>query len=281
MKKSVILVTGASAGIGEATARRLARAGHTVYAGARRMERLQALAGDGVRPLLLDVTDDASMRAAIAHIEREAGVVDVLVNNAGYGSMGALEDVPLDEARRQLDVNVFGLARMCQLVLPGMRQKRAGRIINVSSVGGRLSFPIGAWYHASKHAVEGLSDSLRMETRDFGIEVSVIQPGGTASEWAQIANQRAQAASGAGPYGGFVQAMAQMLEGGPAVPADAIAELIQRAVEDRRPRTRYVGPGGAKVALFLRRWIGDRAYDSLILWMMRRTLKKPALVRGT
>jgi len=267
MKRSVILVTGASAGIGEASARRLARAGHIVYAGARRMDRLKALEADGVRPVSLDVTDDASMRAVVEQIERDAGGVDVLVNNAGYGSLGALEDVSPAEARRQFDVNVFGLARLTQLVLPGMRKKQAGRIINVSSIGGRMSFPMGAWYHASKHAVEGLSDSLRMEVRDFGIFVSVIQPGGTASEWADIAVEQVVANSANGPYGELAQAMVVINKGaaGTPVPAAAIAKLIQRATEDRCPKARYVGPGPAKIGLFMRWLLSDRAYDSVMM----------------
>ncbi len=278
MEKNVILVTGASAGIGEATARRLARAGYTVYGGARRLDRLEALKSDGVRVLALDVTDDASMKAAVEQIEKETGGVDVLVNNAGYGSYGAVEDVPLAEARHQFEVNVFGLARLSQLVLPAMRRKKAGRIINVSSIGGRVTLPLGAWYHASKHAVEGLSDCLRMETKEFGIHVSVIQPGGTDSEWAQIAAQKARESSGAGAYAALARGMAAAMDPQagrtlPSVPADVIARLIQKAIEDRRPKARYVGPGMAKVFLFLRRWLSDRAWDNMILGMGRRLAK--------
>lgn len=269
----MVLVTGASAGIGEATARRLARAGFIVYGGARRVDRLASLAGDGVRPIRLDVTDDASMRSVIEQIEREAGGVDVLVNNAGYGSLGALEDVSPDEARRQLEVNVFGLARMTQLVLPGMRRKRAGRIINVSSVGGRIAFPLGGWYHASKHAVEGLSDSLRMEVEDFGIHVSVIQPGGTASEWAEIANQKVRESSGAGAYARLALAMEAINPPSPA-PADAVAQVIERAATDRRPRTRYAGSRGARVGLFMRWLLSDRAYDWVVRTVLRRAVRQ-------
>ena len=174
----VALVTGASSGIGAATARRLARAGFVVYGAARRLDRLAALEGEGVRPLALDVTDDASMVAAVERVVAEQGRIDVLVNNAGYGSYGAVEDVPQEEARRQIEVNLFGLARLIQLVLPAMRAQGSGRIVNVTSMGGRIATAFGGWYHASKHAVEGLSDSLRQEVARFGIDVVVIEPGG-------------------------------------------------------------------------------------------------------
>jgi NAD(P)-dependent dehydrogenase (short-subunit alcohol dehydrogenase family) len=279
MKPQVILVTGASTGIGEAAARRLARAGHTVYAGARRVERMKPLEAEGVRTLFLDVTDDVSMKAAVARIEKEAGGVDVLVNNAGYGSYGAIEDVPIDEGRAQFEVNVFGLARMSQLVLPGMRQKKAGRIINISSIGGRITLPLGSWYHASKHAVEGLSDCLRQEVRDFGIHVSVIQPGGTESEWAKIAADNVLKTSGQGAYATLAQGMASIMNrenaGGTMaqVPADVIAVLIQKATESPRPKTRYVGPGMAKVLLAARRWLSDRSWDNVIAGMARSMAK--------
>ena len=177
-------VTGASSGIGEATARHLAGLGLTVYAGARRVERMEsALAPHGIRPIALDVTDDASMRAAVDRILAETGRIDALVNVAGYGSYGAVEDVPLDEARRQFEVNLFGLGRLIQLVLPSMRARARGRIVNISSIGGKIYEPMGAWYHATKFAVEGFSDSLRLELRPFGIKVVIIEPGLTESEW--------------------------------------------------------------------------------------------------
>jgi NAD(P)-dependent dehydrogenase (short-subunit alcohol dehydrogenase family) len=260
----------------------LARAGHTVYAGARRVERMKPLEADGVRTLFLDVTDDASMKAAIERIEKEAGGVDALVNNAGYGSYGAVEDVPMDEARAQLEVNVFGLARMTQLVLPGMRQKKAGRIVNISSIGGRITLPLGAWYHASKHAVEGLSDSLRQETAEFGIHVSVVQPGGTESEWAQITADNLLKSSSKGAYATMAQGMAAVLKrensGGAMaqVPADVIAVLIQKAIESPKPKTRYVGPGMAKVLLTAKRWLSDRGWDNMVLGMARSLMKPKA-----
>ncbi len=190
----VALVTGASSGIGEETANFLISAGYTVYAGARRVDRMKPLADRGARLLKLDVTDDESMVAAAETVLRETGRVNVLVNNAGYGSFGALEDVPIDEARRQLDVNIFGLARMAQLVLPTMRGQRSGKIVNIASVGGKIGEPFGSWYHATKFAVEGLSDALRMELRQFGIDVIIIEPGAIRSEWNKIARGRRLAA---------------------------------------------------------------------------------------
>lgn len=183
----VALVTGASSGIGAATARRLAADGQTVYGAARRLDRLQELAADGVIPLAMDVTDEASMRAGIESIVREHGRLDVLVNNAGYGSYGALEDVPLEEARRQFEVNVFGAARLMQLVLPQMRAQRSGRIINVSSMGGQIYTPLGSWYHATKFALEAISDCVRVEVAPFGVDVVIIEPGGIRTEWGGIA----------------------------------------------------------------------------------------------
>ena len=177
------LVTGASSGIGQDTARKLQALGYTVYGAARRTDRLRALAADGIRPLTMDVTDDASMSAGVNRILEETGRIDVLVNNAGYGSFGAIEDVPMNEARRQLEVNVFGLARLTQLVAPHMRAQGSGTIINISSIGGRLTTPLGGWYHATKYAVEALSDALRMELRPFGIDVVVVEPGGIRTEF--------------------------------------------------------------------------------------------------
>jgi len=187
-----VLITGASSGIGEDAVKGLLAAGHIVYAAARRVDRMQPLADAGARVFSLDVTDDEAMTIAVKTILQEAGHIDVLINNAGYGSYGALEDVPLDEARRQFDVNIFGLARLIQLVLPSMREHRSGRIVNVSSIGGEFGEPFGSWYHATKFALEGLSDSLRMELHPFGIDVVVIQPGAILTEWNSIARDGTQ-----------------------------------------------------------------------------------------
>ena len=200
MSDRVALVTGASSGIGEATARRLRAAGFTTYAVARRVDRMAGLAEEGVHTFAMDVTDDASMVAGIHRIVAENGRIDVLVNNAGYGSYGAVEDVPIDEARRQFEVNVFGLARLVQLVVPHMREQKSGRIINISSIGGKFYEPLGAWYHATKFAVEGFSDSLRLELAPFGIHVVIVEPGPIITEWNTLARDNLVETSRGGAY---------------------------------------------------------------------------------
>lgn len=272
MGSRVALVTGASAGIGEAVARRMQDAGFTVYAAARRVDRMTGLRDRGVRTIALDVTDDASARTAIEQIIAEQGRIDVLVNNAGYGSYGALEDVPLAEAQAQLDVNVLGLARMAQLVLPQMREQRSGRIVNVSSMGGNFTTPLGAWYHASKYAVEAISDAMRMELAPFGIEVVVIQPGSIRTEWGAIAAEKVLETSGQGGYRAQAEAVATTL-GGSSLPSarmtsspEVVARAIVKAAAARRPRTRYRIGFGAKPLVFAKRILPDRVFDRLIKW---------------
>jgi NAD(P)-dependent dehydrogenase (short-subunit alcohol dehydrogenase family) len=272
-----ILITGASSGIGEETVKRLMTAGYTVYAGARRLDRMKSLADAGARLLALDVTDDGSMTAAVKTVMQETGRIDVLINNAGYGSYGALEDVPPEEARRQFDVNIFGLARLTQLVLPAMRAQRSGRIVNVSSIGGKFGEPFGCWYHATKFAVEGLSDSLRMELHPFGIDVVVIQPGATHSEWAKIAHDSLIKYSDDGPYGKAATAHAKMMQAGhqgsiPAAPS-VVAKTIVQAVQARNPKTRYATGGFARTMLFLRRVLSDRGFDAMFRMIGRQTAK--------
>jgi NAD(P)-dependent dehydrogenase (short-subunit alcohol dehydrogenase family) len=264
-----VLVTGCSSGIGRATAERLARTGLTVYASARRVASLEGLGG--CRTLQLDVTDEESMRAAVAAIEREHGAVGVLVNNAGYSQSGAVESVTIDEARRQLETNVLGTARLTQLVLPGMRRQGSGRIVNVSSMGGRLTFPGGGWYHASKHALEALSDALRFEVQGFGIDVVVIQPGLIRTGFAESAvgsipvdpddpYARFNQAVGAATAGAYEGGLARVLGGGP----DTVARAIERAISARRPRTRYRVTASARLFLTLRRLLPDRGWDALV-----------------
>lgn len=267
----IALVTGASSGIGAATARRLARAGFVVYGAARRLDRLAELAGDGVRPMALDVTSDESMVAAVDQVLAESGRIDVLVNNAGYGAYGAIEDVPMAEARRQIEVNLFGLARMIQLVLPTMRRQGSGTIVNITSMGGKITTPFGGWYHASKFAVEGLSDALRSEVASFGIDVVVIEPGNIATEWGGIAMDSARGMSGHGAYAERVDAMAAAMDGPVArfgSDPDVVAKAIERAVTARRPRTRYAVGAMAKPALAARKVLPDRAMD----WLQTKIL---------
>ncbi len=268
MMDKTAFVTGASAGIGEATARALLAAGYRVFVGARRLDRMAGLAAAGATLLKLDLTDDASIVAAVDAIKSAAGRIDVLVNNAGYGSYGALEDVPLDEAKRQFEVNVFGLARLCQLVLPTMRAQKSGKIVNVTSIGGKIWEPMGSWYHATKFAVEGLSDCLRVEVARFGIDVIVIEPGAIRTEWAGIARDGLLQMSGSTAYARIAQNHARMLATADtsnlASPPDVVARTIVRAVSVRRPKTRYATGGGARTILFLRRILSDRIFDRLI-----------------
>ena len=268
MTVKVALVTGGSSGIGEATALKLTELGYTTYAAARRVQRMGDLAASGVRPLAMDVTDDDSVRSGIKHILAEAGRIDVLVNNAGYGSYGAVEDVPLTEARYQFEVNVFGAARLTQLVLPQMREQRAGTIINITSMGGKIYTPLGGWYHATKFALEALSDCLRIETRPFGINVVVVEPGGIQTEWAGIAADKLRTVSGNGPYDEQAKAMGESLDSDTnrrrQSPPTLIANTIAKAVTARRPKTRYAVGFGAKPLIFMRGLLPDRGFDAVI-----------------
>lgn len=284
----VVLITGGSSGIGKATAAILVKKGWKVYASARRFESMQDLTGLGVTPLKLDVTDEHQCHAAIEEILRVEGHIDALVNNAGYGSYGSLEEVPDQEARRQFDVNVFGLMCLTRLVLPHMRAQRHGRIINISSIGGRMTTPMGGWYHATKFALEALSDSLRAEVKPFGIDVVVIEPGMVATEWPHIAKENLLAASGSGPYKELAMDTANVLEtaGGtgkwPLVPVspDVIAQAIEQALQTNRPKTRYAAPCHAKLFLFSRWLLPDRVFDKMVMKQLA-CLAGPARKKGT
>ena len=253
MSDRVALVTGASSGIGEATARQLRAAGFTTYAVARRVDRMAGLAEEGVHTFAMDVTDDASMTSGVQRVLDEQGRIDVLVNNAGYGSYGAVEDVPIDEARRQFEVNVFGLARLVQLVVPHMRDQKSGRIINISSIGGKFYEPLGAWYHATKFAVEGFSDSLRLELAPFGIRVVIVEPGPIITEWNTIARDSLVETSRGGAYeerslARVHQTMERGDTGWAGSSPDVVAKKIVSAATARRPKIRYPvgkGAGGA------------------------------------
>ncbi|HSF02558.1 MAG TPA: oxidoreductase [Solirubrobacterales bacterium] len=268
-----VLITGCSSGIGHATAEHLAARGWTVYASARRTESIADLAERGIKTLALDVTDEGSMRAAVAEVEEAEGAVGALVNNAGYSQSGAVETLPLDRLRAQFETNVFGLVRMCQLVLPGMRRQGAGRIVNVSSMGGRLTFPGGGAYHGTKHAVEALSDALRFEVRGFGVHVVLIEPGLIKTRFGETAAGSIDAAAGESddPYGEFNAAVgaatAEVYEGplarlggGP----ETVARAIERAITSRRPKTRYKVTPSARLALAQRRLLTDRAWDAFM-----------------
>lgn len=265
----VALVTGASSGIGMEAARSLRNAGFIVYGAARRIDRMRELESDGIHIVPLDVTDEKSVLACTKSIIDREGRIDVLVNNAGYGSYGAIEDVPISEAKTQFEVNLFGLARLTQAVLPAMRANRSGRIINISSMGGKIYTPFGGWYHATKFALEGFSDCLRLEVEQFGIDVVVVEPGGIKTEWGTIAADHLRETSGGGAYAGeaskAADSMRKTYQGSRLSPPSVIAKTIVRAATTTRPRTRYAVGYGAKPILFLRRWLSDRMFDALIV----------------
>jgi NADP-dependent 3-hydroxy acid dehydrogenase YdfG len=295
-----VLITGCSSGIGRATALRLAAGGWSVWATARRPEAIADLAGAGCRTLALDVTDEASMQAAVEQVRDAAGGVGVLINNAGYSQSGAVETVPLDAARRQFETNVFGLARLTQLVLPGMREQGWGKVVNLGSMGGRLTFPGGGWYHATKYALEALSDALRFEVRGFGVDVILVEPGLITTEFATAATTSLAETSGGGgaaggapgdggaagagsgggadPYAHFnatVGAVTQgayegplrLFGGGP----DRVAKAIEKALTRRRAPSRVVVTPSARTTIPLRRALPDRAWDAA----MRRQFPTP------
>jgi NAD(P)-dependent dehydrogenase (short-subunit alcohol dehydrogenase family) len=272
-----VLITGCSTGIGHETARRLAGKGWTVYATARRPESLADLAEAGCSTLALDVTDESSMGAAVAAVEAEHGAVGALVNNAGYSQSGALETLPMDRLRAQFETNVFGLVRMCQLVLPKMRAAGRGRIVNVSSMGGKLVFPGGGAYHATKYAVEALSDALRFEVKGFGVRVAIIEPGLITTNFGEtaagsLAHPAPEGSNGDDdPYASFNSAVGaatigayegpmKRLGGGP----ETVAKAIERAISARNPKTRYKVTASARLALAQRRLLTDRAWDAVM-----------------
>jgi NAD(P)-dependent dehydrogenase (short-subunit alcohol dehydrogenase family) len=269
-----VLVTGCSTGIGRATAERLARGGHTVYATARRPESIAGLEEAGCRTLALDVTDEASMQAAVDAVVEAEGAVGVLVNNAGYSQSGAVESVPMDAVRRQFETNVFGLVRMCQLVLPGMRAQRWGRIINISSMGANFTFPGGGFYHATKHAVNAISDALRYEVKGFGVDVVIVEPGLIVTEFGETA--AAGVEDDGGPYGKFNATVAKASAGiykGPAARLgggpDSVAKAIEKAID--KPRIRVRVTPSARLVITQRKLMTDGMWDR----MMRAQFPRP------
>ena len=268
-----VLITGCSTGIGRAAAISLHAAGLTVYATARQVDTLADLASQGLHTLALDVTDEASMTDAVAAVEQAAGPVGVLVNNAGYGLYGPVEQLPMDEIRRQFETNFFGLVRLTQLVLPGMRRRGRGRILNVSSMGGRITLPGGAFYHASKYAVEALSDALRMEVAQFGIDVVLIEPGPVKTPWNDVAAASLSAAGPADddPYAAYKAAVGASfgrtqagLVGRLGSAPEDVAKVITQAVTARRPRPRYLINPVAKSLVAMNQVLPARAYNSVL-----------------
>ena len=273
----VAIVTGASSGIGKSVARKLLKKGYRVHAAARRTDAMDDLTTLGARVHYLDLTKPESIEAFVASVLAEGDRIDVLVNNAGYGSYGAVEEIPMADARAQMDVNVFGLAHVIQLVLPSMRRRRTGRILNVSSIGGKIWSPLGAWYHASKFAVEGFSDCLRNELRPFGIDVVLIEPAGTVTEWTAVALDNARKVSVSGPYATILDGAAAMFtsEQGQQS-ADDCAGVVVHAATVAKPKARYATSPAAHIILFLRWILSDAAFDGLL----GRVFKIPKHVPG-
>jgi NAD(P)-dependent dehydrogenase (short-subunit alcohol dehydrogenase family) len=269
-KSRPVVITGCSTGIGRATAERLADEGYNVHATARRPESIQDLAERGMKTHALDVTDESSMEAAVAEVEEE-GPVGALVNNAGYSQSGAIETIPMASVRRQFETNVFGLIRMCQLVLPGMRGAGSGRIVNLSSMGGKLTFPGGGIYHATKHAVEALSDVLRFEVQGFGVDVVVIEPGLIVTDFGETAAASVNDVEEHGPYTQFNATVAKLTADAYSGPMarfgagpDAVAQKIAKALAANRPSTRYKVTASARVMLGTRRLVSDRMWDRVV-----------------
>lgn len=268
-----VLITGCSSGIGAATASRLAKAGWSVYATARRPETLAALEADGCRALALDVVDEASRRAAVDAVVEAEGAVGVLINNAGYSQSGAVESIPDDRVRAQFETNVFGPLALCRLVLPGMRAQGWGKIVQISSMGGKLTFPGGGLYHATKYALEAISDALRFEVKSFGIDVILIEPGLITSGFSDVMVRELGAGAGAdGPYDEFNRAVGEASHdayekgllsklGGP---PEAVAERIEDALNAKRPRGRYTVTPSARAMIALRAVLPDRGWDAML-----------------
>lgn len=264
----VILITGASSGIGLKAALELIKAGAIVYGGARHVENMQPIIDAGGYALHLDVTNDDSARSVVDQILDEQGRIDVLVNNAGYGSYGAVEDIPLEEAQRQLDVNLLGLARLTKLVLPSMRFQKSGKIINISSMAGKMWTPFGAWYHATKFAIEGFSDSLRLEVKPFGIQVILVEPGAIESNWANIAIENMRQVSGSGVYKEAIEQQIAIFDktyhhNRFLTKSDKIATTIKKASLNIRPKTRYLTGYGAKISVALAHVLPNRWFDRI------------------
>ncbi|MBM7624112.1 oxidoreductase [Sporohalobacter salinus] len=273
MCKKVVLVTGASSGIGKATAKKLIEEGYTVYGAARRLEKMENLKKMGEGSIKMDITKEEDIKNCVDKIIKEQGKIDVLFNNAGFGLYGAVEDVSLEDARYQFEVNLFGLARITQLVLPHMRKQKSGTIINTSSIGGRIYTPFGAWYHATKHALEGWSDVLRLEVEQFGIDVVIIEPGIIETEFADAVSSSMMKNSGDGLYKDMAKVVAKSMEdsykeGNGSCPT-VIAKTVSKAIKARKPKTRYVAGKMAKPLMFMRKWLPDKIFDKVIMSQMK------------
>ncbi len=276
--KKIILVTGASSGIGKATALQLISEGHRVYTVARRVEKMNDISEKGGFPIQMDITKEIDINYVVDTIIEKEGRIDVLFNNAGYAIYGAIEDIKIDEARRQFEVNLFGLANITQKVLPHMRSQKNGLIINTSSMGGKMYTPLGAWYHATKYALEGWSDCLRLEVAPFGIDVVILEPGAINTEFGDVMLQPMVDRSKGGAYEDLAKAVAEATgalyqkEGGS--PVSLIANTVSKAIKASKPKTRYLVGKFAKPMVFIRKYFGDRIFDKAVMLQINQIIKK-------
>ena len=274
----VILITGASSGIGKDAALSLIKKGHIVYGAARRISKMKDIVEAGGHSIKMDVLKKEDVDKAVDQVMGEQNRIDVLVNNAGYGLWGAVETITIDEAKRQFDVNLFGLAYLTKKVIPLMRNQKSGKIINMSSMGGKVYTPFGAWYHATKYALEGWSDCLRIELKDFGIDVILIEPGVIKTEFQNVMMGSTLKRSLGTPYEKKIRALEkateEMYARGLGSPPSIITKLISKAIDSPKPRRRYVGGLFAKPMLFIKKWFGDKLYEKAIKSQVKKTLKK-------
>lgn len=267
--KKIILITGASSGMGKDFALQLIKEGYTVYGAARRADKMQDIVDAGGYALEMDITNEEQVQAAVDTIISKEGKIDVLINNAGFGLYGAVEDISIDEARYQFEVNLFGLAGITKQVLPHMRKQHSGKVINISSMGGKMYTPLGAWYHASKHALEGWSDCLRLELKQFGIDVVVIEPGIIDTEFGDVVTGPLLERSRGGAYENIskqiAEATADYYAPGKGSPASVVTKAISDAIASAKPKTRYVAGKMAKPMMWIRKYLGDRIYDKAVM----------------
>lgn len=272
-EKKTALVTGASSGMGKSIARRLIQDGYQVYVAARNVEKMADLVSLGARPLRIDISVDEDIVSGVETILSQTGGVDVLVNNAGFGLYGPVEEIGIDEARYQFEVNLFGAARLTQLLLPAMRDRRSGHIVNITSMGGKMYSLLGAWYHATKHALEGWSDCLRLEVAGLGIKVVIVEPGVIETGFGDAASDTLIRRSASGPYGHLVSIVSATIKKtyghGTGSSPEVIADVVSRAVKSSNPRTRYAAGKFAKMLIRMRVWLGDRIFDRIILSQIR------------
>ena len=276
--KKVILITGASSGIGKDTAISLIKYGHVVYGAARRLEMMQDIIQAGGHAIKMDILKDRNIDDVVNQIINKQNRIDILINNAGYGLWGAVETISIDEAKRQFDVNIFGLAYLTKKIIPFMREQKSGKIINMSSMGGKVYTPFGAWYHATKYALEGWSDCLRIELKSFGIDVILIEPGVIKTEFQDVMMDSTVERSIGTPYEKKLKALEkatqEMYARGIGSPPSTITKLIIKAINSHNPKRRYVGGLFAKPMLFIKKWFGDKMYEKAIMSQIKKAKKE-------